>query len=137
MKNENQHESNEDKSKPKFLRKRIKSFGYAFKGILLLFQTQIHARIHLIATVFVTILGFYFKISKTEWSIIALICTMVISSEAINTAIETIIDLVSPGHHVLAGRAKDLAAGAVLIIAVGAVIVGLIIFLPYFLNTFN
>lgn len=117
-----------------FLNKRVKSFGFAFKGIFLLFTTQIHARFHLLATLSVVFFGFFFKISRPDWCILALTCTAVIGAEAFNTAIETIVDLVSPAHHELAGRAKDLAAGAVLVMAIGALIIGIIIFLPYFQN---
>jgi diacylglycerol kinase len=110
--------------------KRIESFGYAFKGIATLFSTQPNARIHGIVLTLVVTAGFYFKIDKVEWLIIALIAALVLSAEAMNTAVEFVVDLVSPDYHPLAGKAKDVAAAAVLIAAFGAVVVGLIIFLP-------
>ena len=112
------------------LKKRIKSFGYAFKGIATLFQTQPNARIHLTALIGVIIAGFYFKINTTEWCLIALVSGCVLGLEAANTAIEFVVDLVSPDHHHLAGKAKDVAAAAVLLMAFGAIAVGLLVFLP-------
>jgi diacylglycerol kinase len=119
------------------LRKRIESFGYAFKGIATLFSSQPNARIHAVVLILVTAFGFYFKIEKTEWLAIALIAALVLSAEAMNTAVEFVVDLVSPDYHPLAGKAKDVAAAAVLLAAFGAVIVGLIIFLPKICALFN
>jgi diacylglycerol kinase (ATP) len=112
------------------LKKRIESFGYAFKGIATLVQTQENARIHLIAIVLVSVLGFLLHISETEWCFIVFAFAMVLAAEAFNTAIEFIVDLVSPNYHPLAGKAKDVAAAAVLITAIGAALVGVIIFAP-------
>jgi diacylglycerol kinase len=119
------------------LRKRIESFGYAFKGIATLFSTQPNARIHAVVLTVVVLAGFYLKIERTEWLVITLVAALVLSAEAMNTAVEFVVDLVSPGHHLLAGKAKDVAAAAVLLAAFGAIIVGLIIFLPRILNLFN
>lgn len=112
------------------LQKRIESFGYAFRGIAILFKTQINARIHLTALLAVVIAGFFFKINTTEWCLIALSSAAVLSAEAMNTAVEFVVDLVSPQYNELAGKAKDVAAAAVLLMAFGAVCVGVIIFLP-------
>jgi diacylglycerol kinase len=114
-----------------FLNKRIKSFGYAFKGLFHLFRTEAHAQIHLVVLIVVVGAGFYFHITKTEWLAVLLSIGMVISLEAINTAIERLTDLVSPDYHPLAGHAKDVAAGAVLWAAIVAVIVGFLVFWPY------
>jgi diacylglycerol kinase (ATP) len=116
------------------LKKRINSFGYAFKGIATLFQTQINARIHLVVLLAVVAAGFLFKINATEWCLIALACASVLAAEAMNTAVEFVVDLVSPQYHELAGKAKDVAAAAVLLMAFGAIAVGLIIFLPKILG---
>ncbi len=118
------------------LQKRIKSFGYAFKGIASLFTSQPNARIHAIVLSLVVMAGFYFKVDKTEWLTIVLISALVLSAEAMNTAVEFVVDLVSPDYHPLAGKAKDVAAAAVLLAAFGAVIIGLIIFLPKILLLF-
>jgi diacylglycerol kinase (ATP) len=113
------------------IRKRLRSFGYAFRGIALLLLTQPNARIHLVATICVILAGWYFGITAAEWVALVLAMSMVWVAEALNTALEFLTDLVSPGHHDLAGRAKDVAAGAVLLAAVCAVAIGGIIFLPY------
>ena len=86
---------------------------------------------HLIASVIVIIAGFVLGITRTEWMIIALCIGVVIAAELFNTAIEKLVDLVSPERHPIAGQVKDIAAGAVLICAAAAAIVGLIIFIPY------
>jgi diacylglycerol kinase len=119
------------------LQERIKSFGYAFKGIATLFATQINARIHAAVLTGVVVAGFYFKIEKTEWLSITLVAALVLSAEAMNTAVEFVVDLVSPDYHPLAGKAKDVAAAAVLLAAFGAIVVGLIIFLPRMRGLFN
>ena len=118
------------------LQKRIKSFGHAFKGMAILFGSQPNARIHAVALSLVVVAGLYFKIDKTEWLTIVLISALVLSAEAMNTAVEFVVDLISPDYHPLAGKAKDVAAAAVLLAAFGAVIIGLIIFLPKILLLF-
>jgi diacylglycerol kinase (ATP) len=116
---------------------RIKSFGFALKGIKNLVQTQENAQIHLFAIVLVTIVGFLLKIDKSEWCTVIIAFTMVLAAEGLNTAIEFVVDLVSPDYHPLAGKAKDVAAAAVLITAVGAVLIGCIIFLPKIMGLFQ
>ena len=116
------------------LKKRIKSFGYAFKGIASLLKKEHNAWIHCLAIVVVTTLGLYFHITPTEWCIVLLCFGMVLAAEGFNTAIERLVDLVSPERHPVAGDVKDVAAGAVLICAIAAAIIGCIIFLPYLLN---
>ncbi|MBQ8889495.1 MAG: diacylglycerol kinase family protein [Bacteroidaceae bacterium] len=113
------------------LQKRIKSFGYAFKGIGSLLKKEHNAWIHCSAIVLVTIAGFYFGITPTEWCIVVLCFGIVLAAEGFNTAIERLVDLVSPDYHPIAGDVKDVAAGAVLICAIAAAIVGFIVFLPY------
>lgn len=112
------------------LKKRIDSFGFAFKGIVTLLQTQPNAQIHIVAIFIVSILGFLLKISTTDWCFVIFAFSMVLAAEAFNTAIEFIVDLVSPQYHPLAGKAKDVAAAAVLLTAVGAALVGMIVFVP-------
>jgi diacylglycerol kinase len=112
------------------MHKRIKSFGYAFRGIKTVFATEANMKIHLVIAILVVICGFFFRISVTEWLLCLLCFGLVLSLEMINTAIEKTIDLVSPEYHSLAEKAKDAAAGAVLISAIIAAIVGLIIFIP-------
>jgi diacylglycerol kinase (ATP) len=114
----------------KYLYKRLKSFGYAFKGIWILLFSQVHARIHFLATLLVICLGCYYKVSHTEWLALILAVTIVWTAEAFNTAIELLSDRVSKDYHPLAGKAKDVAAGAVLLAATGALAIGLVIFVP-------
>lgn len=116
------------------MKKRIRSFGYASKGIQKVFGSEPNMRIHITMAILVTICGFSFSISHTEWMFCVLSFGLVIGAEMINTAIENIVDLVSPEKNKLAGYAKDIAAGAVLICAIASVIVGLIIFVPKVLS---
>ena len=109
---------------------RFNSFRYAFNGILELFRAEPNARIHLVFTILVIIMGWYLEISRIEWCVVILCIASVLAAEAFNTALENLTDLVSPGQNSLAGKTKDVAAGAVLICAIGAAIAGLIIFLP-------
>jgi diacylglycerol kinase (ATP) len=111
-------------------KKRMKSFQYAFQGLIHMMKTQHNAWIHGMFAIAVIILSFYFKISKIEWLFIVSAIGLVFVTEFINTALETIVDIVSPEKQEKAGRAKDLAAGAVLVAAITALIVGLIIFIP-------
>ena len=117
-----------------FIKKRIKSFGYAFQGIGNFIRKEPNAWIHCTAVVVVTSLGLYYGISATEWCIVILCFGLVLMAEAFNTAIERLVDLVSPDFHPLAGTIKDVAAGAVLLGAIAAAIVGGIIFIPYIID---
>ncbi|MEL7021044.1 MAG: diacylglycerol kinase family protein, partial [Bacteroidota bacterium] len=115
---------------PNGLGQRIKSFGYAFQGVAELFGTQPNARIHLCVLVLVTVAGALLGLTTVEWMFIVLSSAAVLAAEAANTAIEYLTDLVSPDYHPLAGKAKDVAAASVLLMATGAAIIGVIIFLP-------
>jgi len=120
--------NNQDK---KFsISRRIKSFSFAFKGILFAFKTQHNLRIHVLAVILVITAGFIFKINPVEWALIVFAIGMVLVSELFNTTVEYLVDFISPGYSKKAGVIKDLAAGAVLIAAVISVIIGLIVFLP-------
>ncbi len=113
-----------------YLIARIRSFGYAFKGIYTLFATQPNAQIHLLAIVVIGLLGWFLGLSSTEWSLITICIAMVLLAEGMNTAIEFIVDLVSPDIHPLAGKAKDVGAGAVLLSVIFCGIVWGIIYIP-------
>ena len=110
--------------------KRIESFRVAFKGLYVFFAEEVHAKVHLVATIFAVFSGIYLKISTLEWVAILLCIALVVAIEAINSAIENVLDLLHPEHHPLAGRAKDVASGAVLWASVVAAIVGVLVFLP-------
>ncbi|GJM35552.1 MAG: diacylglycerol kinase [Saprospiraceae bacterium] len=112
------------------LKRRIRSFKFAFTGIGEIFKNQPNAKIHFIAAILVIALGFVFKISATEWCLLILAIAGVTAAEAFNTALEHLTNLVSPEYHPLAGKTKDAAAGGVLLMAIGAALLGLIIFLP-------
>jgi diacylglycerol kinase (ATP) len=111
-------------------RKRANSFYYAGRGLADLVRTQPNARIHLVLAAAGVGLGFYVGLSRIEWMAIAGCIAAVFATEAVNTAIEYLTDLVSPDYHPLAGKAKDVAAGAVLVVAAGAVVIGALIFAP-------
>jgi len=109
---------------------RIASFGYAFRGLAELLATQHNAWIHAVATAAACALGALLGISAGEWLAVVLAIAAVWSAEAMNTAFESLCDLVSPDHHPAVRRAKDVAAAAVLVCATGAATVGLIVFGP-------
>ena len=104
-------------------------FGYAFKGLKIALGQQ-NFRIHLIVAGLVVVAGFIIGISVNEWGVVILTISLVLAMETMNTAIEKLVDFVSPGFHRQAGMVKDISAGAVLLTAIAAVIVGLIIFIP-------
>lgn len=118
------------------IKKQIKSFGYAWKGIRSCIGKEQNLSFHLIATAVVTVAGSVFSISRQEWIILILCITAVISAELFNTAMERLVDLVSPQYHPLAGQVKDIAAGAVLVCALGAALAGCLIFYPYLTRMF-
>lgn len=111
-----------------------RSFVYAYRGLRFLMQSQFNTRIHLAFTVSVLATGFFFGISATEWCVLLLCITLVWTMEAVNTAIEQLTDLVSPEFHPIAGRVKDVSAGAVLVAAAGTAIVGLIVLVPHLIR---
>lgn len=113
------------------LRKRLKSFVYAGKGIGSFIRREPNAWIHCTAIATVSAMGMAVGITRTEWLIVVLCFALVLAAEAFNTAIERLVDLVSPQYHPLAGDVKDIAAGAVLLCAIAAAIIGGIIFFPY------
>ena len=113
--------------------KRAKSFTHAGRGIWVFMRTTHNAWLHAAILLGAVALGFYFGITRIEWLFIILAAGLVMTAEAFNTAIEVDIDLTSPEYHPFAKDTKDVAAGAVLISAITAAIIGLVIFVPYFL----
>jgi len=112
------------------MKKFLRGFGYAFRGINYAIKTQLNFRVHLVATFLAVFFGLALHISVNEWQWIMLCVTLVLTAELFNTAIEFLTDLVSPEYNKLAGHVKDISAGAVLITAIFALATGLIIFLP-------
>ncbi len=109
---------------------RARSFRHALRGIGIIFKTQHNAWIHGVAAVVVIGLGLWLKISAGEWAGILLSVTSVLAAEAFNTAVEIDIDLTSPNYHPYARDTKDVASAAVLITALGAALVGIVVFVP-------
>ena len=112
------------------LRKRLKSFRFAFNGIRLLVTREHNAWIHCFIAVCVIVTGCLVGLSATEWIVITMAIGMVLAAEAFNSSIEALADLVSPGYNEAIKRTKDLAAGAVLILAIASAVIGLVIFVP-------
>lgn len=113
-----------------FLIGRIKSIGYAFKGAYYLISREASVKVQFAIGVIMTIAGFYFELSATEWMIQILVIALIMAIEGLNTAIEEIANFIHPDYHKKIGLIKDISAGAVFIFAIAAVIVGLIIYLP-------
>ncbi len=113
-----------------FFLRTVKSFGFAFKGIWIFLRTPSNAWVHLVAALLACVAGFYLGISKTEWIAVIFAIGFVIVAEMLNTAIEMLTNLVSPDYNELAGRLKDVSAGAVLAASITAAIVGGIVFFP-------
>lgn len=116
--------------KDSFLVNRIKSVGFAFKGALLLLKTEASIKIQFSIGLLMTVAGFYYHISNTEWMVQLLSIGLVMSVEALNTAIEEVANFIHPERHVKIGLIKDVAAGAVFIASVFAIVIGFIIYVP-------
>jgi diacylglycerol kinase len=110
----------------------LRSFYYAWKGIRIAFAEQSNLKIHAVVTLLVVFSGYYLGISSGEWLAVVLSIGFVLVAELLNTAIEYIVDLVSPEQQAKAGKVKDVAAGAVLMASITAMIVGFVVFKKYF-----
>ncbi|MGJ5711833.1 diacylglycerol kinase family protein [Staphylococcus auricularis] len=109
----------------------MKRFKYAFEGLYALFKKDHKFLIHVLIALIVVICGFIFQLSAIEWILIIIAIGLVGAFEAMNTALEYVVDLVTSDYHALAKRAKDVAAASVLIAALIAFVIGLIIFIPH------
>jgi len=116
--------------KESFVRNRIRSIGYAFRGALLLVRTEASIQIQVGLAILVTIAGVYYEISTIEWIIQIIAISLVLGIEGLNTAVEKIADYVQPDFDEKIGFIKDISAGAVLLVSIGAAIIGCIIYLP-------
>ncbi|MGE7836946.1 diacylglycerol kinase family protein [Viridibacillus arvi] len=114
----------------------LKSFQYAFQGIVYAFREQ-NFRFHLLAAIIAIIAGLLTGLSQTEWLVIIIVIAIMLTLEMINTAIERVVDLTTSEIHPLAKQSKDLAAGAVLVFACASAIIGILIFLPKWMNYFT
>ena len=114
-----------------------KSFGYAFQGIFNTIRTERNIKIHCVAAILVTIFGIWLQISRIEWMICFILFGLILALELVNTAVEATVDLCTEDRRPLAKKAKDAAAGAVLIAAIFAAVIGLMIFIPRLLGVFG
>ncbi len=117
-----------------FIRGRVRSFKYAFKGFWLLIKTEASIKVQLVLGILVTVLGWVMDLSSVEWLFQILAIALVLTTESLNTAIEKLCDFVNPNYNERIGFIKDIAAGAVTFAALFGIIIGLIIYLPKFLN---
>lgn len=115
----------------------LSSFRFAWQGIVHAMQRERNFRLHALAAVVVILAASVTKLSSTEWILIILCISGVISLELINSALERVVDLASPTIHELAKQAKDLSAAAVLVFALASAIIGILIFLPKWMEIFN
>jgi len=115
----------------------VRSFGFALAGLRYAFQTQANVRIHVAISLVVIALGLGVQLGPIEWAVLIVTMMIVLAAELVNTAIEATLDRVSVEQHPLAKVAKDTAAGAVLLSAVGAVLVGVLILGPRLLAVVN
>jgi diacylglycerol kinase (ATP) len=113
------------------VRARVRSFSYAGRGLRIMLLSQHNAWIHALATVLVVAFGLLARLAMLEWCVLALAMVAVWTAECLNTAFEFLCDVASPDFHPLVEKAKDVAAGAVLICAAGAATAGLLVFVPY------
>ncbi|WP_318241632.1 diacylglycerol kinase family protein [Sporosarcina quadrami] len=108
----------------------FKAFHYAANGIVHSMRTERNVKFHAVALIIVSIAGLFTGLSTTEWLIILILFGGMLALEMMNTAIERVVDLITTEHHPLAGQAKDVGSGAVLVFAIISAIIGLIIFIP-------
>jgi diacylglycerol kinase len=113
-----------------FILSRLRAFGHAFRGWWYVLRTQRNAWIHAVITTLVVSLAFWLRLPAGDFAILILTIALVWTAEFINTALEAVVDLASPGHHPLAKAGKDVGAAAVLIAALTSVVVGLLILGP-------
>ncbi|HOY78762.1 MAG TPA: diacylglycerol kinase family protein [Hyphomonadaceae bacterium] len=115
---------------------RIKSFGYALQGLLFALKTQANFRIHVVVAMAVIGLGLFWGVSGDDWRWLAVAIALVLAAELMNTALEHLCNVVQPELHASVKAAKDVAAGAVLVTAIAAAIIGALVFWPYISRQF-
>ena len=120
-----------------FASKRIIAFRYAFKGAWLLLKNEPSIQVQFSMAIIVTIAGFFFQISQTEWILQLLAIGLVLAIEGLNTAVEKIADFIHPDFHTKIGDIKDVAAGAVTFAAIIAAVIGVIIYTPHIVELVN
>ena len=114
----------------KFIRSRLRSFGYAFEGLAVVLKDEVNSWVHAFVSVAVIIVAAWLKLPARDWAVLLLTFAIVWAAEFFNTAIEKVVDLASPEQHPLAKASKDVSAAGVLLAAMTAVLVGLLILGP-------
>lgn len=112
-------------------RRLLRSFGHAFQGLRTFMRREQNARIHAAAAILVLGLSAYWRIKPWEWVAVVLTVAVVLAAEMLNSAIEVLCDHVTPEQHAHIKMVKDLAAAAVVLVALAALVVGLVVFMPY------
>jgi diacylglycerol kinase (ATP) len=118
------------------LKSRFKSFRFAFNGLSLLFKSEHNSRIHLVAAVISIFGGIMLKLNFSEWSLLIIVIGIVFIAELINTALETLADIIDPEWNKMIMNAKDFSAAAVLVSAIVALVVGCLIMIPKLISLF-
>lgn len=118
----------------KYFLQRVRSFKYAYHGIKLFIRKGINIKIQIIIAFLTLLLGLFFHVNLLEWVVLLFCIALVITLEAMNSSIEILTDMVSPDKNKKAGQVKDIAAGAVLFASIISSVIGVLIFLPKFLN---
>jgi diacylglycerol kinase len=124
--------SGEPRENGRWVASRLASFPHAFRGVGRLLREP-NARIHLVATLVVVGAAAFLQLGPLEWAAIAFAIALVFTAEAFNTAIESLADAAVPERHPLVGTAKDVAAAGVLLAALGALVIGCLVFVPHLL----
>ena len=118
-------------AQPPRLRRIVRSFGYAFEGLALMLRSQPNFLIHLLAAALAVLIGLILHLNPVEFAILVLTIGLVLVTECVNTVLETVCDLVSPGYHPLVKRAKDISAAAVLVAAAASVVIAVLLYVPH------
>ena len=118
------------------IRRLFKSFIYAFRGLFKTFKEEQNLQIQSLAALIIMLLAWFFQVNRPEWCLLILVISLVILAEIINSAVERVTDVLKPRINSYVKEIKDIMAAAVMLASLTAVIVGLIIFYPYFLNLF-
>jgi diacylglycerol kinase (ATP) len=113
-----------------FIKNRLKSFGYAFKGFLFLIRNEANFKVQIVIAILAIILGFIFDISYLEWFVQLMAIAIVLAAEAFNTSLEKMANFVHKQHHPEIGKIKDISAAACLIVSVLALVIGVLLYLP-------
>lgn len=120
-----------EQDQTKFLARRMKAFEFAFNGLWAGLKRETHLKIHFVATILVTASGIILKITTSDWITVIACCAIILAAELFNSAIERICDLITIEKHPTVKYVKDVSAGAVLMLSIGAAIIGLLIFTKY------